>query len=82
MLGGNRSHVGDSLLANAEYVGIDPEAHLLLNIAEFVESYNTVNSIPGEQIETDEINMISRALDLCPGDLLTGCYEDWCVCER
>ncbi len=82
LLGCNGSSGGDLLLVNSEWVGIDPKADLWLDIAAFEETYKAVKSIPPEQLEEDEIEMIGQAVDLYKGDLLTGCYEDWCICER
>jgi len=82
LLGSNQSSGGDLLLVNSEWVGINPEADLWLDIAEFEKAYNSVKSIPPEQLEENEIEMIGRAVDLYRGDLLTGCYEDLCLCER
>lgn len=80
LLGGSAG--GDLLLINSEWVGIDPKADLWLDIASFEEACNAVKSIPPEQLEENEIEMITRAVDLYQGDLLASCYEDWCICER
>lgn len=82
LLGGAGSSGVDLLLVNAEWVGIAPKADLWLDIAAFEETYKAVKSIPPEQLEENEIEMIGRAVDLYQGDLLASCYEDWCLCER
>lgn len=81
-LGGNQSTENDLLLIHADWIGINPKADLWLDTAAFEEAYNSVRSLPPEQLKPDEIDLIRRAIDLYLGDLLTGCYEDWCLCER
>lgn len=81
-LGGNQSTENDLLLIHADWIGINPTADLWLDTAAFEEAYNSVRSLPPEQLKQDEIELIRGATEHYLGDLLTGCYEDWCLCER
>ncbi|MBK6795289.1 MAG: hypothetical protein IPG76_00390 [Acidobacteria bacterium] len=62
--------------------GINPKADLWLDIIEFEEAFHAIQGLPPDQYEAHEIRALRHAAELYQGDLLTGCYEDWCLCER
>lgn len=82
MLGNQRSSDCDLLVINSDQVGINPKADIWMDISAFEHAFSTVKNVPPEQLQSDEIEILCRAADLYQGDLLTGCHEDWCLCER
>ena len=70
------------LLANQERIGINPQAELWLDVAEFDQVYALVERIPGSALQASQVELMRASLPLYRGDLLEGCYEDWCTFER
>lgn len=70
------------LLAAQDRIGINPQAHFWLDVADFDQVYTRVEKIPGHTLEQSQADMLRAALQLYKGDLLEGCYEDWCLFER
>lgn len=68
------------LLIESDSVCINPKAGFALDIAEFEQAYTSTP--PGREIELGHTELLHRAVELYRGELLEGCYEDWCLCER
>jgi len=82
LIGDRRSAGGELLTINPEQVGINPAADVWMDTASFEEAYDSVRNISPAQMRADVMESLCRAVDLYQGDLLTGCHEDWCLCER
>jgi DNA-binding SARP family transcriptional activator len=57
-------------------------ANLWLDVAEVEEAFAPVKLVPGEQIDAEHARHLRRVVPLYRGDLLEGCYQDWCIYER
>jgi DNA-binding SARP family transcriptional activator len=57
-------------------------ANLWLDVAELEEAFGPVKLVPGEQLDAEQARRLGRVVPLYRGDLLEGCYEDWCTYER
>lgn len=68
------------LLIEPGSVCINPKAHFVLDIAEFEQTY--LSAQPGPEFELGQTYLLHKAVELYRGELLEGCYEDWCLCER
>jgi DNA-binding SARP family transcriptional activator len=78
--GGSRSeHV---LLVEPDWIDIDAEANLWLDVAEFEKAFSLVTGLIGREMDTSTADALSRAAELYKGDLLQGSYQDWCIYER
>lgn len=53
-----------------------------LDVAELEEAFAPVRLMPGEEIGGEHAERLQRIVSLYRGDLLEGCYQDWCVYER
>jgi DNA-binding SARP family transcriptional activator len=53
-----------------------------LDILEFEEIYQALAGVRGRNLNQQDFRMVQRAVDLYKGDLLEGCYHDWCIYER
>jgi DNA-binding SARP family transcriptional activator len=70
------------LLVDLEWVGIRPEARFWLDVEEFERVFESVHSVPGRKLQDHAAETVGKALDLYRGDLLEGCYQEWCILER
>jgi DNA-binding SARP family transcriptional activator len=70
------------LLVEADWVQINPEADVWLDVAEFEKAFALVHGVPGHELDAQRVQTLEEAVDLYQGDLLEGWYQDWCVYER
>jgi DNA-binding SARP family transcriptional activator len=70
------------LLADADWIGLNPQARLWLDVAEFERACALVQNTPGYELDEPGEQAVRQALDLYAGDLLEGWYQDWCLFER
>ena len=73
------SHI---LLIDHDWVRFNPQADLWLDVAAFEQAFALVQGVPGQQLGEPEAQALQMAVELYQGDLLEGCYQDWCLCER
>ena len=60
------------------WVQLNPEADLWLDVATFEEAFTLVQGILGRELDADRAQALQAAVDLYRGELLEGCYWDWC----
>jgi DNA-binding SARP family transcriptional activator len=65
---------GEWVQANASGAQVD--------VVELEHAFASVRTTPGEQICEHEAEALKRVVPFYRGDLLEGCYEDWCTYER
>jgi DNA-binding SARP family transcriptional activator len=70
------------LQVEGDWVGIDPEAPLWLDLSQLEHAYATVEGVPGREIDPQTAAMIREVAQLYQGDLLEGLNPDWCLFER
>jgi DNA-binding SARP family transcriptional activator len=64
------------------WVQISPEADLWLDVSTFEAAYRHVQGIPGADLSAEYFDLLKSAVNLYRGDLLLGCYEEWCLLNR
>jgi DNA-binding SARP family transcriptional activator len=69
------------LLSDTDWVQANTES-VRVDVATLEDAFAPVRSTPGELIPKERAEALKRAVPLYQGDLLEGCYEDWCVYER
>ena len=69
------------LLVEPERVRINEEAELWLDVAVFEKTFDFVQSLAGQELDTQQVQALQKAVELYQGPLLEGCYEDWCLYE-
>jgi DNA-binding SARP family transcriptional activator len=69
------------LRVDAQSIGFNTASTFRLDVAEF-ESRCTVAEQLGSEGQDQQMALYRQAVDLYAGDLLTDCYEDWCLVER
>lgn len=70
------------LQQDADRVSVNPAADLWLDAAELEQAYAAVQRTPGRDLDDATARAVAAAVDLYEGDLLEGCYQDWCLVER
>jgi DNA-binding SARP family transcriptional activator len=70
------------LLVDSDWVEINPQADLWIDVAMFEQVYDLVRGVSGEEMAPQTAEHLQRVIDLYRGDLLEGCYHDWCLYER
>jgi DNA-binding SARP family transcriptional activator len=70
------------LLVDAEWVQVNPLAAFWLDVAAFEQAFKGARNVPGWQLHGAAAAALEAAVGLYRGDLLEGCYQDWCLFER
>jgi DNA-binding SARP family transcriptional activator len=70
------------LVVEPNWVFLNPEAHVWLDVDAFEQAYERCQGKPGEDLDAPSAAELRDAVELYHGDLLEGCYQDWCLFER
>lgn len=70
------------LIVEADRVSLNPVLDLWLDVAEFERAFALMNQTSNRQLEESVARLVQDAVELYQGDLLEGCYQDWCLYER
>ncbi len=77
------SHAGPSLLlVEPDWVHLNPEADLWLDVAAFEQRVLPLQGTRGSQMDASAALDLRDAVGLYEADLLEGWYQDWCIFER
>ena len=52
------------------------------DVSEFEQIYTNLRSVPGAKLSPDQYENLKKAKEIYRGDLLDGCYWDWCILDR
>lgn len=67
------------LITETDWVQINPTIDLWLDVAVFEEAFALRQ---GKEVDAQSAQVLHDAVSLYKGDLLEGCYQDWCLYER
>lgn len=70
------------LVVEPEWVRLNPAAELWLDVAMFEQAFVLAQGVAGSALDVRRVEALQRATQLYHGDLMEGCYQDWCLCER
>lgn len=70
------------LLVDDEWVTINADARVWLDVAELEAAYKSSVGQSGEKLDDRTADALGDAVSLYRADLLEGCYQDWCLRER
>ncbi len=70
------------ILAEQEWVQLNHDLDLWVDVLAFEEICVSLRGTPGEELSNDGVEALHTAAQIYAGDLLEGCYEDWCILER
>jgi hypothetical protein len=63
-------------------VGFVRSSRHYLDVAAFETATSRYQHLSGRELAMKQVAELEAATELHTGDLLTGIYEDWCLCER
>jgi DNA-binding SARP family transcriptional activator len=69
-------------LSEAEWVCWNPAVDLWVDTNDFECAFAAVCGVQGAEMDDRQAEALRGAVQLYQGDLLEGCYQDWCVYER
>jgi len=72
------------LLVEPDWIQLDPEAVLWLDVAVFEQAFNRIQGMPGRELDSQGVQTLQSAVDLYRGGLQESWYQDWYLyeCER
>jgi DNA-binding SARP family transcriptional activator len=79
-LNGDRSEL--ELVINNDWIQIKISSRFWLDVEEFEKVFDLVKGRTIHELNLRHLKMLKYAVSLYKGDLLEGCYEDWCIFER
>lgn len=75
-------HSHELMHVDNEWVEINAQAALWIDVAEFERIYETTHAVDDRLLTVSQVEKLCHAVGLYQGDLLQGWYQDWCVFER
>ncbi|MDQ4099153.1 MAG: hypothetical protein M3121_01475 [Chloroflexota bacterium] len=66
----------------ADHVSVNADAGVWLDVAAFEEACARVEDLPDRGLGAEEARRLRDAVGLYRGELLDGCYQDWCLADR
>lgn len=82
---GTSDQFGDDsrlLQIDPEWVSVNAKADMWLDVEVFEQAHALAHGIPGQEMNGPILQAVQQAVSLYTGDLLEGCYHDWCLFER
>lgn len=73
---------GALLVVDSEFVAVNPDCPLWLDVAEFEAAHDAARGRRGIDLDDATAARLRAATHLYRGDLLEGWYVDWCLPER
>lgn len=70
------------LTVETDWIQVNQRGGFWLDLEIFERVYEQVKGVPGRQLNNQAALALHEAVSLYKGDLLEGCYQDWCVYER
>jgi DNA-binding SARP family transcriptional activator len=81
-LGNSANSRNPEIIADSDWLQINPAAAIWLDIAEFEQFFHTFSDMDCGELTVENFKTIQSTVDLYRGDLLDGWYRDWCLFER
>lgn len=82
ILGDQQRSPDPFLLVNPDWIQINEQAGVWLDVAEVELAFEAARGREGEELDPELAAVLDRAIRLYRGELLEGWYQDWCVFER
>jgi DNA-binding SARP family transcriptional activator len=82
-LGSQNNPANDRLLlVDPDWIQLNSEADLWLDVAEFERVFNLVQKTAGQDFDNSTAQLLQDTVQFYQGPLLEGWYQDWCLLER
>lgn len=72
----------EMLTVGRDWVQLNACEGIWLDVSEFERAFSEVEATPGKLLGEAQAEALRAAVALYSGDLLEGCYQDWCLFER
>jgi DNA-binding SARP family transcriptional activator len=70
------------LRVEADWIQLNPQADLWLDVAVFEEAFNRVRGLAGQELDLQSVQNMRMAVDLYQGGLQESWYQDWYLYQR
>ena len=70
------------LLIEPDWIRVNPETDLWIDVFEFETAYKKAHGLQGWQLDAEMLRALQEATRLYTDDLLLGWYQDWALFER
>lgn len=70
------------LLVEPDWIQLDPQADLWLDVAMFEEAFNCVRGLKGRELDLQSVQTLKMAVELYQGGLQESWYQDWYLYQR
>ncbi len=70
------------LVVDADWVNVSSDADYWFDVQQFETTFGGAQGTIGQHFDPNTAAAVAKAVDLYRGDLLEGCYDDWCLIER
>ena len=70
------------LLIEPEWIRVNPDADIWIDLVEFEAAYKDAHGLQGWQVDAKALQALQQAARLYTDDLLLGWYQDWALFER
>jgi DNA-binding SARP family transcriptional activator len=70
------------LIIESDWVQLDPQANLWLDVAEFEQAFHSVQHLPDSELNRQDAQTLANAVNLYGGGLQESWYQDWYLYER
>jgi DNA-binding SARP family transcriptional activator len=67
---------------DAEWIRVNTKANLWLDVATFEQVAQVTQGVRGHELNAEQAKILKETVGLYRGDLLEGCYQEWCLFER
>jgi DNA-binding SARP family transcriptional activator len=67
---------------DTEWIRVNTRANLWLDVATFEQVAQLTQGVRGNELNAEQARMLKETVRLYRGDLLEGCYQEWCLFER
>ncbi|MCS6844230.1 MAG: hypothetical protein NZ528_07905 [Caldilineales bacterium] len=81
-LGSRNGHDPRWLVVEPEWLRLNSDPTLVLDVEMLEQAYAPARDTPGETLTLAQAQALNLAVELYRGDLLEGWYQDWCLFER
>ena len=70
------------LLVESEWVQINPAAEIWLDTEVLTDAFLSTQGKQGRDLQENLVKQLRYSVQLYRGDLISGCFADWCLFER
>lgn len=70
------------IITDSSFLGVSPDVDLWLDAWQLEKVFEESQDVNGRDLAPEQFQALCTAAGLYKGELLPGCYSDWCIYER